>query len=79
MQNFALGLFPLIAGSIRETEHENELKAFHLQTLFFFIIACLCFSASIWLKAADYLTGDKLDVRDFRKEYVNKVLKERDD
>jgi len=25
---------------------------------------------------ADYLTGSKLDVKDFRKEYVNKILKE---
>jgi hypothetical protein len=27
---------------------------------------------------ADYLTGSKLDIKDFRKEYVNKILKEWD-
>jgi hypothetical protein len=39
-------------------------------------MACVCFAASIWMKLADSLTGGKLDVKDFRKEYVNKVLKE---
>jgi hypothetical protein len=39
-------------------------------------MACLCFASSIWLKTADLLTGNRLDVRDFRKEYVNKVLRE---
>ncbi len=39
-------------------------------------MACVCFAASIWLKLADVLSGSKLDVKDFRKEYVNKVLKE---
>lgn len=41
-------------------------------------MACVCFSASIWLMIADYLTGSKLDIKDFRKEYVNKILKEWD-
>ena len=39
-------------------------------------MACVCFAASILLKLADLLSGSKLDVKDFRKEYVNKVLKE---
>jgi len=41
-------------------------------------MACVCFAASLWLKGVDLVTGNKLDVRNFRKEYVNKVLKERD-
>lgn len=55
LQNLALGVFPLLAGFIRETqkdienEHLGELKGFHLQTLFFYLISCICVAFAIFL------------------------------
>ena len=69
LQNLALGVFPLIGGFIREAE-ESLPRGFHLQTLFFFLISCLCFGLSLILKAVDLTTGEKLDVKDFRKIYL---------
>lgn len=55
LQNLALAVFPLLAGAIRETQHDEdnlhlgELKGFHLQTLFFYLISCLCVVFAIYL------------------------------
>lgn len=73
LQNLALGVFPLVGGALRETE-ENEAQGFHLQTLFFFLISCLCTGMSLILKGVDLTTGRKLDIKDFRRQYLQKVL-----
>ena len=75
LQNVALGAFPLLGGVIRSTQSSSP-KGFHLQTLFFFIISCICTAVSIVLKGVDLTTGRKLDIRDFRKQYLQKVLGE---
>ena len=59
LQNFGLSVFPLLAGFIRETQDE-ELQGFHVQTLFFFVISCICLAASIFLETADRFRGNKL-------------------
>lgn len=77
LQNLALGVFPLVGGALRETQGElHRAKGFHLQTLFFFVISCLCVGVSIILKGIDLTSGCRLDVKDFRKQYVQKILKE---
>jgi hypothetical protein len=75
LQNLALGIFPLMGGIIRGTE-ESAAKGFHLQTLFFFLVSCLCTGISFILKSVDLTTGGKLDVKDFRKQYLKNVLGE---
>ena len=82
LQNLALGVFPLLAGAIRETQKVQDNKAlgrlqgFHLQTLFFYLIACLCVAFAIFLQTADRFRGNKLSKKDFKKTYINKVMKE---
>lgn len=76
LQNLALGVFPLLGGALRDTQGENRAQGFHLQTSFFFIISCLCVGVSIILKGIDMTSGCKLDVKDFRKQYLQKILKE---
>jgi len=78
LQNLALGVFPLVSGFLRSTT-ENELEGFHLQTLFFFVISCLVTGISFILKAIDVTSGRKLDIKDFRKQYLKKLLKEDSD
>ena len=68
LQNLALGIFPLIGGALQ------KIDGFHLQTLFFFIISCVCVGVSIILKAWDITNGRRLDVKDFRKQYIKKIL-----
>lgn len=81
LQNLALGAFPLLAGIIRETKKMpsnpplGELKGFHEQTLFFYIMACLCVICAIFLETADRFRGNKLSKKDFRQTYINKVMK----
>jgi nitrate/nitrite transporter NarK len=75
LQNLALGVFPLVGGALQESE-ESEAKGFHLQTSFFFIVSCLCVGVSIVLKGIDLTSGNRLDVKDFRKQYLAKILKE---
>jgi MFS family permease len=77
LQNFALGVFPLLAGALRESKGENKLEGFHFQTLFFFLISCLCTGISIILKSVDLTTGNRLDVKDFRKKYLEHFLHEK--
>jgi hypothetical protein len=50
-------------------------QGFHLQTSFFFLVSCLLFGISFILKAVDVTSGRKLDVKDFRKQYLKNVLK----
>lgn len=82
LQNLALAVFPLLAGAIRETEadhvhvHLGELKGFHLQTLFFYLISCLCVVFAIYLETADRFRGNKLRKKDFRKTYISKIMNE---
>jgi MFS family permease len=73
LQNLALGAFPLLGGYLRSTE-ENSAKGFHLQTLFFFLVSCLCTGVAIVLKAVDLTTGRRLDIKNFRKQYLKQVL-----
>jgi hypothetical protein len=40
------------------------------------VISCLCAGISIILKGVDLTTGNKLDIKDFRREYLKKVLGE---
>lgn len=75
LQNLALGVFPLISGVLRESAH-NDKKGFHLQTLFFFVISCICTGVCLILKSVDVTSGCKLDVKDFRKKYIQKLLSE---
>jgi hypothetical protein len=44
--------------------------------LFFFVISCLCLGISLILKAIDVTSGRKLDIKDFRKQYLKNVLGE---
>jgi len=76
VQNLALGIFPLISGFLRESAAPNDSRGYHLQTLFFFVISCLCGGVSLILKAVDVTSGRKLDVKDFRKQYIKKILSE---
>jgi len=76
LQNLALGIFPLVGGALRGTQGDNHAQGFHLQTLFFFLISCICLGVSILLKAIDVTSGRRLDVKDFRKQYLKKFLKE---
>jgi MFS family permease len=76
LQNLALGVFPLVGGALRETSNENRAEGFHLQTLFFFLVSCLCVGMSFILKGIDMASGRKLDVKDFRKQYLQKILKD---
>ena len=75
LQNLALGVFPLIGGALRETQ-EVEAIGFHYQTLFFFLVSCFCTGVSVVLKGVDLTTGRKLDIKDFRQQYLRKVLGE---
>lgn len=75
LQNLALGAFPLIGGALRGTEPSLPL-GFHKQTLFFFLISCVCLGVAIILKSIDMTSGRRLDVKDFRKQYLKKILKE---
>lgn len=79
LQNLALGVFPLVGGALRATQEENEAQGFHLQTLFFFLISCICFGVSLLLKAVDVTSGRRLDVKDFRKHYLQKFAKQGND
>ena len=74
LQNLALGVFPLVSGLLRESAAPNDSRGFHLQTLFFFVISCVCSGISLILKAIDVTSGRKLDVKDFRKQYIKKIL-----
>ena len=77
LQNLALGVFPLLGGVLRQTQgEENRAQGFHLQTSFFFLISCVCVGVSIILKGIDMGSGRKLDVKDFRKQYLKKILHE---
>jgi MFS family permease len=76
MQNIAIGVFPLIIGELRHNEELNELQGFHLETIFLFLISCLCLGCSFILKAVDSTTGSRIDTKDFRKKYIQEVLKE---
>ena len=73
LQNLALGVFPLLGGFLRSTE-DVLANGFHLQTLFFFLVSCVCTGVSIILKGVDLTSGSKLDIKDFRKQYLKKVL-----
>lgn len=73
MQNLALGVFPLVSGVLRESA-DNDSKGFHRQTLFFFIISCICTGACLILKAIDVTSGRRLDIKDFRKKFIKKIL-----
>ncbi len=73
LQNLALGVFPLVSGFLRESV-DSDQKGFHLQTLFFFVISCVCTGISLILKSIDVTSGNKLDVKDFRKKYIKKLL-----
>ena len=75
LQNLALGVFPLISGLLRESA-DNDAKGFHKQTLFFFIISCVCTGICFLLKAIDVTSGCKLDIKDFRKKYIKKLVSE---
>jgi len=75
LQNLALGAFPLLGGYLRSTE-ERSAPGFHLQTLFFFLVSCICTGVSIILKGVDVTSGSRLDIKDFRKQYLKKVLGE---
>jgi hypothetical protein len=63
-QNFGLAAFPLLTAVIRETSSTltefGLLNGFHRQTLFYFIISCLCFSFSVILYGVDYISERKL-------------------
>lgn len=82
LQNLALAVFPLLAGAIRETETTHphtdlgELKGFHLQTQFFYLVSCLCVVFAIYLETADRFRGNKLRRKDFRKTYISSIMKE---
>lgn len=76
LQNLGLSVFPLISGAIRETKPDSELKGFHRQTLFFFIVSCLCLGICIILYGLDYGRGKKLHRQDFRLTYVKKHMKD---
>lgn len=65
----------MISGLLRESA-PNSTVGFHKQTLFFFVISCLCTGISLILKAVDVTSGRKLDVKDFRKQYIKKILSE---
>jgi len=41
-----------------------------------FLVSCLLLGASFMLKSIDLTSGSKIDVKDFRKQYIQKVLKE---
>ena len=73
LQNLALAVFPLLAGVIRETQ-DKELAGFHVQSLFFFFMSCVCLSASILLETADRFRGNKLKKKNFRKKYIRTVM-----
>jgi len=60
-QNIALAFFPIITGILRQNYPTSKLQAFHMQTLFFFIIACLLLGLAIILRAVDMVTGSKID------------------
>jgi MFS family permease len=74
LQNLALAVFPLVGGALREISSENRAEGF--QSLFFFLVSCLCVGMSFILKGIDMASGRKLDVKDFRKQYIQKILKE---
>ena len=40
------------------------------------MISCLCFGISLILKAIDVTSGRKLDIKDFRKQYLKNILHE---
>jgi len=39
-------------------------------------VSCVCTAVSIILKGVDVTSGARLDVKDFRKQYLKKVLGE---
>jgi hypothetical protein len=53
------------------------LKGFHLQTLFFYWICCVCLSLAIFLEIVDRFKGNKLRAQDFKATYITKVMKEK--
>ena len=75
LQNLALGIFPLIIGAIRQRIIEQTLEGFHEESMFLFVISCLCLGMAFILKAVDLTTGSKIDKKDFRKRYIAEVLK----
>lgn len=41
-----------------------------------FLLSCLLLGVSFLLKSIDMTSGSKIDVKDFRKQYIRKVLKD---
>ena len=76
MQNLALGVFPILIGAIRQTSEDNELEGFHLESMFLFVISCICLGMSLILKSVDLVTGNQIDRKIFRKKYIKEVLKD---
>jgi hypothetical protein len=76
IQNLALGGFPLIAVDILQSKEDNLLEVFHLQSLFFYFMCCICMILVIFLETADRVRGNNLTKKDFRATYISKVMKE---
>jgi len=76
LQNLFLGIFPIVIGEIRERVNYNILEGFHEDSMFLFMVSCLCLGLAFILKAVDMTSGSLIDKKNFRKKYIREVLKE---